>query len=67
MLSHGFDRSLGGRDLDNAMMTYFAAQFQEKQKLDCLSNARSRLRLRVATEKVSVETLKDAFFKYIYI
>jgi heat shock protein 4 len=52
VLAHGFDRSLGGRDLDEAMMKHFAAQFEAKHKVDPLVKPRSRLRLRVAVEKL---------------
>ena len=53
VLSHGFDRCLGGRDLDLAMMKFFAAEFEAKHKVNVLEKPRSRLRLRVAVEKVT--------------
>ena len=52
VLSHAWDRNLGGRDLDNALFEYFAQEFQEKYKLDVRTNARASFRLRMACEKV---------------
>ncbi|CAM8957305.1 unnamed protein product [Rhodiola kirilowii] len=52
ILSHAFDRSLGGRDFDEALFQHFAAKFREEYKIDVLKNARACLRLRAACEKV---------------
>jgi len=52
MLSHAYDRSLGGRDFDEALFKHFAAKFKEEYKIDVYQNARACLRLRVACEKL---------------
>jgi heat shock protein 4 len=52
VLSHAWDRNLGGRDLDNVLFEYFANEFQEKYKLDVRTNLRASFRLRMACEKV---------------
>ncbi|KAF8080034.1 hypothetical protein N665_0980s0018 [Sinapis alba] len=52
VLSHGFDRSLGGRDFDEALFSHFAAKFKEEYKIDVYQNAKASLRLRAACEKL---------------
>ncbi|KAE8772619.1 Heat shock 70 kDa protein 4L [Hordeum vulgare] len=52
MLSHAYDRSLGGRDFDEALFKHFAAKFKEEYKVDVYQNARACIRLRVACEKL---------------
>ncbi|CAN6326868.1 unnamed protein product [Urochloa humidicola] len=52
MLAHAYDRSLGGRDFDEALFKHFAAKFKEEYKIDVYQNARACLRLRVACEKL---------------
>ncbi|KAF7123961.1 hypothetical protein RHSIM_Rhsim12G0198300 [Rhododendron simsii] len=52
ILANSFDRSLGGRDFDEALFQYFAAKFKEKYKIDVYQNARACLRLRTACEKL---------------
>ncbi|KAI8529533.1 hypothetical protein RHMOL_Rhmol12G0232200 [Rhododendron molle] len=52
ILAHSFDRSLGGRDFDEALFQYFVAKFKEKYKIDVYQNARACLRLRTACEKL---------------
>lgn len=52
VLSHAFDRSLGGRDFDEALLQHFAAKFKEEYKIDVSQNARASLRLRAACEKL---------------
>ncbi|KDP39123.1 hypothetical protein JCGZ_00880 [Jatropha curcas] len=52
ILSHAFDSSLGGRDFDEVLFGYFAAQFKEHYKIDVYSNVRACLRLRAACEKL---------------
>jgi heat shock protein 4 len=52
VLSHAWDRNLGGRDLDNVLFEYFANEFQERYKLDVRTNLRGSFRLRMACEKV---------------
>ncbi|KAI8529532.1 hypothetical protein RHMOL_Rhmol12G0232100 [Rhododendron molle] len=52
ILAHSFDRSLGGRDFDEALFQYFAANFKVLYKIDVYQNARACLRLRTACEKL---------------
>ncbi|CAH8363564.1 unnamed protein product [Eruca vesicaria subsp. sativa] len=52
VLSHGFDRSLGGRDFDEVLFNHFAAKFKEEYKIDATQNAKASLRLRAACEKL---------------
>ena len=52
VLSHAWDRNMGGRALDDVLFNYFAAEFQEKHKLDVRTNLRGAFRLRVGCEKV---------------
>uniref|UniRef100_A0A7N0TL20 Heat shock 70 kDa protein 14 n=1 Tax=Kalanchoe fedtschenkoi TaxID=63787 RepID=A0A7N0TL20_KALFE len=52
ILSHAFDRSLGGRDFDEALFQHFATKFREEYKIDVLKNARACLRLHAACEKL---------------
>ncbi|CAI0474636.1 unnamed protein product [Linum tenue] len=52
VLAHAFDRSLGGRDFDEALFTHFAAKFKDEYKIDVYQNARACLRLRAACEKL---------------
>ncbi|KNA11575.1 hypothetical protein SOVF_133880 [Spinacia oleracea] len=52
VLAHAFDRSLGGRDFDEALFQHFAAKFKEEYKIDVYQNARACLRLRSSCEKL---------------
>eukprot|EP01089_Gocevia_fonbrunei_P019392 TRINITY_DN6857_c0_g1_i2.p1 TRINITY_DN6857_c0_g1~~TRINITY_DN6857_c0_g1_i2.p1 ORF type:complete len:800 (-),score=248.21 TRINITY_DN6857_c0_g1_i2:49-2448(-) len=52
VLSHAFDSNLGGRDFDALIVDYFCKAFLTKYKLDIKSNARARVRLETACEKV---------------
>ncbi|CAN0878270.1 Heat shock 70 kDa protein 14 [Linum grandiflorum] len=52
ILAHAFDRSLGGRDFDEALFSHFAAKFKDEYKIDVYQNARACLRLRAACEKL---------------
>ncbi|MFS8015492.1 putative Heat shock protein 70 family [Helianthus anomalus] len=52
VLCHSFDQNLGGRDFDEVLFKHFAAQFNEKYKIDVYSNARAFVRLRTSCEKV---------------
>ncbi|XP_006643833.1 heat shock 70 kDa protein 15-like isoform X2 [Oryza brachyantha] len=52
VLSHAYDRSLGGRDFDEVLFKYFAAKFKDEYKIDVYQNARACTRLRVACEKL---------------
>ncbi|XP_020597020.1 heat shock 70 kDa protein 14-like [Phalaenopsis equestris] len=46
------NRSLGGRDFDDVLFKYFAAKFKDEYKIDVFQNARARLRLSAACEKL---------------
>ncbi|KAJ1657047.1 adenyl-nucleotide exchange factor sse1 [Dispira simplex] len=50
--STSFDRNLGGRNFDQVLVDHFAKVFQEKHKIDILSNSKATLRLRVGCEKL---------------
>ncbi|XP_045824761.1 heat shock 70 kDa protein 16-like isoform X2 [Trifolium pratense] len=52
ILSHAFDRSLGGRDFDEVLFTHFAEKFKEQYSIDVYSNAKACIRLRAACEKL---------------
>lgn len=47
-----YDRHLGGRDIDYALLQYFAAQFNAKYHIDVLSNPKATFRLGVGCEKL---------------
>jgi heat shock protein 4 len=47
-----FDRNLGGRDFDQALVLHFIKEFDKKYKLDIGSSAKAIFRLRTAIEKV---------------
>ncbi|KAM2058099.1 hypothetical protein ACFX16_030715 [Malus domestica] len=52
ILSHTFDRSLGGRDFDEVLFNHFATQFKEQYRIDVYSNVKASIRLRAACEKL---------------
>ncbi|KAI9115670.1 hypothetical protein K1719_013339 [Acacia pycnantha] len=52
ILSHAFDRNLGGRDFDEVLFSHFAAQFKEQYSIDVYSNVKACIRLRTACEKL---------------
>jgi len=52
VINHSFDSNLGGRDIDDALLTVFAEEFKKKYKIDVYTNPRALLRLRVACEKL---------------
>ncbi|CAN1318786.1 Heat shock 70 kDa protein 16 [Linum perenne] len=52
VMSHAFESNLGGRDFDEVLFGYFAAQFKEYYKIDVYSNLRASIRLRAACEKL---------------
>ncbi|XP_011000832.1 PREDICTED: heat shock 70 kDa protein 14-like isoform X2 [Populus euphratica] len=52
ILAHSYDRSLGGRDFDEALFHHFATKFKAEYHIDVLQNARACLRLRAACEKL---------------
>ncbi|KAG5017509.1 hypothetical protein JHK85_023645 [Glycine max] len=53
ILSHAFDRSLGGRDFDEVIFSHFAAKFKEEYHIDVYSKTKACFRLRAASEKIS--------------
>lgn len=52
VLSHAWDRNLGGRDFDEVLFDHFCEEFGGKHKIDIKSNARASFRLRMACEKL---------------
>eukprot|EP00252_Welwitschia_mirabilis_P000602 TRINITY_DN1057_c0_g1_i1.p1 TRINITY_DN1057_c0_g1~~TRINITY_DN1057_c0_g1_i1.p1 ORF type:complete len:856 (+),score=209.88 TRINITY_DN1057_c0_g1_i1:441-3008(+) len=52
ILSHTFDRSLGGRDFDGVLFHHFAQLFKEQYHIDVTTNIRASQRLRAACEKL---------------
>ena len=54
-----YDRSLGGRDFDEAIVDYMAEKFMDKHKQDPRTNAKSLLKLQGAAEKAK-KTLSPA-------
>ncbi|KAH7657356.1 Heat shock protein 70 family protein [Dioscorea alata] len=52
ILSHAYDRSLGGRDFDDVLFKHFAAKFRDRYKIDVYQSAHASLRLRAACEKL---------------
>lgn len=57
VLSHAWDRNLGGRNFDDVLFEHFAKEFQEKYKLDVRTNLRGSFRLRMACEKAGVRSV----------
>ena len=49
--AHTWDRSLGGRDLDDVLITHFAAEFKVKTGLDIHGNGKAMFRMGSAVEK----------------
>ena len=52
ILSTGFDRNLGGRNIDEVLFNHFCDEFKATKKIDVRSNPRAALRLKSALEKV---------------
>ncbi|KAL8112848.1 heat shock 70 kDa protein 16-like isoform X2 [Apium graveolens] len=52
ILSHSFDKDLGGRNFDEVLFKHFATEFKEHYNIDVYSNTRAAVRLRVACEKL---------------
>ena len=51
VLSHAWDREVGGRLFDEALFDHFCKEFGDKHKIAIKSNARAAYRLRTACEK----------------
>lgn len=50
--STAYDRNLGGRDIDYALVRHFAEEFKGKYKIDVLSNQKATFRLAASCEKL---------------
>ncbi|KAG5341034.1 Heat shock pss like protein [Termitomyces sp. T112] len=50
--STAYDRNLGGRDIDFALVRHFAEEFKTKYKIDVLSNPKAIFRLTAGCEKL---------------
>ncbi|KAF8069980.1 heat shock protein 70 family [Lyophyllum atratum] len=50
--STAYDRNLGGRDIDLALVKHFAEEFKTKYKIDVMSNPKAVFRLSAGCEKV---------------
>lgn len=48
----GYDRHLGGRNIDYALLQHFAAEFKEKYRIDVLSSQKATFRLAVGCERL---------------
>ena len=47
-----YDRHIGGRDIDYALVQHFAHEFNEKYKIDVLSSPKATFRLQAGCDKV---------------
>ncbi|KAK5138600.1 Heat shock protein hsp88 [Meristemomyces frigidus] len=52
VLSTACDRHFGGRNFDQALMDHFRAEFKEKFKIDIFENAKAKVRVAGAVEKM---------------
>ncbi|XVF87725.1 hypothetical protein PTKIN_Ptkin18bG0143700 [Pterospermum kingtungense] len=52
IISHAFDRNLGGRDFDEVLFNHFASQFKEQYNIDVNTNIKASIRLRASCEKL---------------
>ncbi|KAH7106352.1 heat shock protein 70 [Auriculariales sp. MPI-PUGE-AT-0066] len=52
VLSTAYERHLGGRDFDYALVQHFAEEFKGKYKIDVLSNPKATFRLQAGCEKL---------------
>lgn len=52
MKAVAFNRHLGGRDIDYALVQHFSEEFKGKYKIDVLSNQKARFRLAAGCEKL---------------
>ncbi|KAH0828092.1 heat shock protein 70 family [Lanmaoa asiatica] len=50
--SSAYDRHLGGRDIDYALLKHFATEFKTKYKIDVLSSPKATFRLGVGCERL---------------
>jgi len=54
VLSHAWDRALGGRSFDRMLLHHFIEEFKGKYKIDVNTNARAKARLEAACEKCKI-------------
>lgn len=52
ILGSTWNRTLGGRDFDNVLVKHFVQEFNEKYKLNIMSNKRAVMRLMQECEKL---------------
>ncbi|KAG6607803.1 Heat shock 70 kDa protein 16 [Cucurbita argyrosperma subsp. argyrosperma] len=52
IMSHTYDRDLGGRDFDEVLFSHFVAEFKKNYDIDVNSNVKASTRLRAACEKL---------------
>ncbi|XP_022139588.1 heat shock 70 kDa protein 16 isoform X2 [Momordica charantia] len=52
IMSHTYDRNLGGRDFDEVLFSHFAAEFKKQYDIDVNSNVKACIRLQAACEKL---------------
>ncbi|KAJ7905050.1 heat shock protein 70 family [Mycena leptocephala] len=50
--SAAYDRNLGGRDIDYALVKHFSEEFKTKYKIDVMSNPKATFRLAAGCEKL---------------
>ena len=50
--STAYERNLGGRDIDYALVEHFAEEFKSKYKIDVMSNPKAMFRLTAGCEKL---------------
>ncbi|KAF8201078.1 heat shock protein 70 family [Mycena galopus ATCC 62051] len=50
--SAAYDRNIGGRDIDYALVKHFSEQFKAKYKIDVMSNPKATFRLAAGCEKL---------------
>ncbi|TFK82527.1 heat shock protein 70 [Polyporus arcularius HHB13444] len=50
--STAYDRHVGGRDIDYALVKHFATEFKEKYKIDVMSNPKAMFRLTAGCDRV---------------
>ncbi|KAF7377707.1 Heat shock protein [Mycena sanguinolenta] len=50
--STAYDRNLGGRDIDYALVKHFSDEFKQKYKIDVMSNPKATFRLAAGCEKL---------------
>ncbi|WVZ96824.1 hypothetical protein U9M48_042412 [Paspalum notatum var. saurae] len=59
MLSHAYDRSLGGRDFDEALFKHFAAKFKEEYEIDWACEELKKVLSAKLEAPLNIECLMD--------